>query len=127
MQTHTWNEGQLWGVMNEDLRIRVGLLPDTGHLWIGVDARVWDNRPTMADYSHDDHNTYAPDEITVTDDGCLTAMHRQRTAQAVDFRTGFTLRLPLAFVAPIRIALTELTRALGEPLICQSHQQGVRR
>lgn len=107
---HVWNEGSMWGVMDDTLRIRLGRLDDGG-LWIGVDAKLWDDRDTLANFTHDDHNTYTVDEITVADDGCLTALHRQRTAQVVDFRTGFTMRVPLAFVEPLRAALKAASEA----------------
>lgn len=105
MATYTWQDGNLWGVLNDDLRVRVGLSEGAGRFWISVDARMWDDRETMANFSHDDHNTYSTEEITLTDDGCLTALHRQRTASGIDFRTGFTLRVPLAFVEPLRAAI----------------------
>lgn len=111
MAPYTWQDGNLWGVLNDDLRVRVGLAEGTGGLWISVDARMWDDRETMANFSHDDHNTYALEEITVSDDGCLTALHRQSTASGIDFRTGFTLRVPQAFVEPLRTAIKAASEA----------------
>jgi hypothetical protein len=116
MDLYTWNEDGIWGVLNDDLRVRVGRAQGTGRMWIGVDARLWDDRPDQANYSHDDLNTYAPDEITIDGEGLLTALHRHETARVVDYRQGFTLRLPLAFVEPLRGALTELTKALTSPV-----------
>ncbi len=113
---YTWNEGTLWGVLNDDLRVRLGLCEQGGGLWIGVDARLWDDRPDQACYTHDDYNRYQADEITVTDDGLLTALHRHATARPVEFRSGFTVRMPLAFVEPLRAALAALTEALASPI-----------
>lgn len=113
---YTWNEGTLWGVLNDDLRVRLGVCEQGGGLWIGVDARLWDDRPDQASYTQDDYNRYAPDEITVGDDGLLTALHRHATAQPVEFRSGFTVRLPVAFVEPLRAALAALTETLASPV-----------
>lgn len=110
---YNWNEGTLWGVLNDDLRIRMGISEGTGRLWIGVDARLWDDRPDQANYSHDDFNTYRPDEITIGADGLLTALHRHQTAGVVDYRQGFTLRLPQSFVEPLRVALAHLAEQLS--------------
>lgn len=98
----TWQDGNLWGVMDDTLRVRIGR-SEAGYLWIGVDIRMWADRPTMGNFTHDDSNQYQPNDLTLTDDGLLTALHRHE-AQA-DFRTGFTLRVPLAFVGPLRKAI----------------------
>lgn len=113
---YCWQEGTLWGVLDDDLRVRLGLCDQAGGIWIGVDARLWDDRPDQASYTHDDFNRYQPDEITVTDDGLLTALHQHSTCRAVEFRSGFTVRVPLAFVAPLRVALAALTQALASPV-----------
>lgn len=105
MAPYTWRDGDLWCVLNDDLRIRVGLAEGTNRLWICVDARLWDDRPDLANFSHDDVNTYDRDEIQLTDDGLLTALHRQGTASVIDYCTGFTLRVPQAFIAPLREAI----------------------
>lgn len=105
MTPYTWHEDGIWGVLNDDLRVRVGLSQGTGRLWIGVDARLWDDRHDHANYTADDFNTYTLDEITLTDDGCLTALRRHDGHHGFDFRTGFTLRVPQAFVEPLRLAI----------------------
>ena len=113
---YTWQEGTLWGVLNDDLRVRMGLSERAGGLWIGVDARLWDDRPDLANYTHDDFNRYQPDEVQITDDGLLTALHRHNTAKPVEFRSGFTVRLPLSFIEPLRSALAALAEALETSL-----------
>lgn len=106
---YSWNEGSLWGVLNDDLRVRLGVCEQGGGIWIGIDARLWDHRPDLASYTHDDYNRYQPEEIQITDDGLLTALHWHTTAQPVEFRSGFTVRMPLAFVVPLRAALVAVT------------------
>lgn len=111
---YTWSEGTLRGVLNDDLRVVLGVATGTGRLWIGVDARWRDDRADMANYSHDDVNTYRPEEVAIADDGLLTALHRHDSAACVDFRQGFVLRLPLTFINPLREVLAELAQALTE-------------
>jgi hypothetical protein len=105
MAPYTWNEDGIWGVLNDDLRVRVGRSQGSDRLWIGVDARWRDDRDDQANYTHDDHNTYAADEISIDAEGLLTALHRHDSARVVDFRQGFTLRLPPSFIAPLRKAI----------------------
>lgn len=107
---YVWNEDGLWGVMDDTLRIRLGKGTGDG-LWIGVDAQWSDDRDTLANYTSDDVNNYRAAEITITDDGCLSAFHRQSTASGIDFRTGFTLRVPQAFVKPLRAAIKAASEA----------------
>ena len=102
MDVYTWQEPQLWGVLDDTLRIRIGVTEE-GYLWISVDIQMWPDRPTMGNFTHGDTNRYAPDEITIRDDGLLTAMHRHPAEH--DFRCGFSVRVPLSFVTPLRVAL----------------------
>lgn len=102
MDVYTWQEPHLWGVLDDTLRVRIGRTEE-GYLWISVDIQIWPDRPTMGNFTHADTNRYAHGEITLTDDGLLTAMHRHPAEQ--DFRSGFSLRVPLSFVSPLRQAL----------------------
>ena len=52
------------------------------------------------------------DEVVVTDQGQLRAMHRARPFGAVDIRTGITVDLPEAFITPVRHALATLAAEL---------------
>lgn len=99
---YIWQDENLWGVMDDTLRVRIGRT-EASYLWIGVDIQMWSDRPTMANYTHDDLNHYQPGDLTLTDDGMLTALHQH--AAVVEFRMGFTLRVPPAFVAPLREAI----------------------
>ena len=108
MDVYAWNEPNLWGVLDDTLRIRIGVTEE-GYLWISVDIQMWPDRPSKGNFTHGDHNRYDPGEITLTDHGLLTAMHRHPAEH--DFRSGFALRVPLSFVAPLRQALEQAGRA----------------
>lgn len=116
----TWHDGDVYGVLMGGLRVCIQLERDvhdsssslTGRLHVSVDARVWDDRPDMGSCTHECPGSYAPSEIRVTDDGLLTALRRLSTCSDVDFRSGFTLKMPIAFVAPIRAALDSATQAI---------------
>jgi len=102
MDVYTWQEPNLWGVLDDTLRIRIGRT-DEGYLWISVDIQMWSDPPTMGNFTHGDTNRYATGELTISEDGLLTAMHRHPPEH--DFRSGFSLRVPLSFVSPLRAAL----------------------
>lgn len=102
MSLYTWQESNLWGVLDDTLRVRIGRTEE-GYLWISVDIQMWPDRKSLGNFTYGDHNRYAPGEITLTDDGLLSAMHRHPAEH--DFRSGFSLRVPLSFVSPLRQAL----------------------
>ncbi len=97
-----WNEANFWGVMDDTLRVRIGRSA-ASYLWIEVDIQMWSDRPTMGNLTSQDFNHYELDDLTLTDDGVLTALHRHPAG--VNSRTSFTLRVPLSFVQPLRAAL----------------------
>lgn len=102
MDVYSWQETNLWGVLDDTLRVRIGRTED-GYLWIGVDIQMWPDRPTLGNFTLGDTNRYAPGEITISADGLLTAMHRHPAEH--DFRSGFSLCVPPSFVSPLRQAL----------------------
>lgn len=88
-----------------------------GLFHIGIAAQWSDDRPDeLANYTPRDENDgggsyFAPeDEITVADDGLLTALVRARAAGGVDIRRGWVARLPVQLVQPVRQAI-ETVRA----------------
>lgn len=79
----------------------------------GIDAEWTDEQPgELANYTpsyESGSSDCQPGEVTISDDGLLSVMPRQRSASHVVIRTGWTAQLPPEAVEPIRraIALAE--------------------
>lgn len=83
----------------------------TGMLCLSVCAR-WTNGEQLANYTpvyEDGPARFFPDEISVSDQGLLTAMHRAETFHEFDIRKGITVQLPQPFFTLIRQALASLS------------------
>ncbi|WP_320201795.1 hypothetical protein RMR16_026885 (plasmid) [Agrobacterium sp. rho-13.3] len=82
-----------------------------GTVSVGVDARWNDTASGLANFTHDIYVKCGPEEcgdtLSISDDGLLTAMERVNTASAVCLSKGLTLRLPPAYVVPIRLAIAK--------------------
>jgi hypothetical protein len=80
-----------------------------GLFHVGISAEWSDDKPgELADYTPRDEYgsaSVAGDEISISDDGLLLVMGRQRAASHVDIRIGFTAKLPIEYVTPIRRAV----------------------
>ncbi|EHU2889472.1 hypothetical protein AYI21_RS20600, partial [Acinetobacter baumannii] len=80
---------------------------------VGIDAEWTDEQPgELANYTpsyESGSSDCQPGEVTISDDGLLSVMPRQRSASHVVIRTGWTAQLPPEAVEPIRraIALAE--------------------
>lgn len=83
-----------------------------GTVSVGVSAEWSDLHPgQLANFTHDILANCGPDDtLSITDEGLLTISARHRAASTVDFRSGFTLQLPVNFVPLIRKAI-RLARA----------------
>ena len=83
----------------------------TGMLYVSVSAHWMDHGERLANYTpvyESGEARYLPEEVIVTDQGQLRAMHRARPFGAVDIRTGITVDLPASFITPVRQALATL-------------------
>lgn len=66
----------------------------------------------FASYTHDLYDDFSRTEISITDEGLLTALAAPVGSQiSVVFRRGFTVALPVHFVAPIRLAIAQAFEA----------------
>lgn len=85
---------------------------DEGNVSVGVDAEWSDFKPgELANFTHEMYAECGPnDTLSITDEGLLTVLARKLAATTVDFRAGFTLQLPTAFVPAVRKAIN-LARA----------------
>lgn len=108
---YTPDHGMAWfGVADAGFRhFRVTFcpLPEGDWVSVGVDAEWSDEEPgELVNYAHDTAPRCGPDDtLTITDDGLLTAMIKAKASSTVDFRQGFTVQLPTAFVPFIRKAI----------------------
>lgn len=115
MGEYTPEYGKSWlAVADEDYkhyRLRF-YSTDEGNVSVGVDAEWDDFHPgDMANFTNEIHADCGPnDTLSIADDGLLTVLARKLSASSVDFRTGFTLQLPSAFVPAVRKAI-RLARA----------------
>lgn len=92
--------------------LAVSIYPDqqnngqwTGLVRVHLAARMADI-DRMADFTPQyeySANAFRPSEIHIAEDGTLTAMHQQ--GATVDIRWGLSVRLPAAYLAPVRAAL----------------------
>lgn len=80
---------------------------EEGNVSVGVDAEWSELHPgDLANFTHEVYADCGPnDTLSITDAGLLTVLARRDSAVAVDFRTGFTLQLPAAFVPVVRKAI----------------------
>ena len=111
--------GWLEFMVTDDVHYRIRFHPDRegGCYTAGIDAEYSDERPGgLADYtrSHDGSASFAPGEVSISDDGLLAAMARQNSAAHVDIRSGWTARLPIEFVEPVREAIALVENCLVE-------------
>lgn len=85
---------------------------EDGTVSVGVDAEWSDKEPgKLANFTHEVFAYCGPnDSLAIDDDGLLTVLARRSAASTVDFRSGFTLQLPSAFIAVVRKAI-RLARA----------------
>ncbi len=105
-----------WLVVADELfehyRLRLGQRDEDGEVWVGIDARHSDDREVLANYTPSYEGSgppLMPADVTIADDGFLSVMGRVRhCASGVDIRKGFTVKLPVAFVVPVRKALAML-------------------
>lgn len=108
---YTPDHGMAWfGVADarfRHFRVTFCPLPEGDCVSVGVDAEWSDANPgELANYSYDAAPRCGRDDaLTITDDGLLTAMTKAKAASTVDFRQGFTVQLPRAFVPLIRKAI----------------------
>lgn len=100
-------------------RYRLRFFPgDDGEVGIGMDAWL-PGASRMVNYTPS-YEYGSPvvtrEDVTITDDGLLSVMGRTRGAveNGVDMRIGFTVRLPVAFVLPVRKALELLQTMKAE-------------
>lgn len=77
---------------------------EDGTVSVGVDAEWSDDEPgSLANFTHEVVAYCGPnDSLAIDGDGLLTVLARRSAASTVDFRSGFTLQLPIAFVPVVR-------------------------
>lgn len=88
-------------------QFRVTFYPsEDGLVSPGLDAQWSKDRPgELANYTSEIQAYCASDELSIDEAGLLTALARGLQRQVVDFRQGFTVRLPATFVPAIRLAI----------------------
>lgn len=111
--------GWLEFMVTDDVHYRIRFHPDHegGCYTAGIDAEYSDDQPAgLADFtsSHEGNGYFAPGEVTISGDGTLAAMARQKSAGHVDIRAGWTARLPIEFVEPVREAIALVENYLVE-------------
>ena len=107
--------GAAWIVAMDPDHYRLRFFPhrDAARFTVGIDAEWTDEQPgELANYTpsyESGSSDCQPGEVTISDDGLLSVMPRQRSASHVVIRTGWTAQLPPEAVEPIRraIALAE--------------------
>lgn len=107
--------GSAWlGVADEDFKhYRLSFYSTgDGNVNVGVDAEWSDMKPgQLANFTHGIEADCGPnDTLSIADDGLFTVLARKLSASTVDFRAGFVLQLPVAFVPVVRKAIS-LARA----------------
>lgn len=92
---------------------RITFFPEElGTVSVGIDARWTDTASGLANFTADLYVSCGPEEcgdsLTISDNGLLIAMERAvNTASSVNLRKGLTLQLPIAYVAPVRLAIAK--------------------
>lgn len=91
------------------MHYRITFFVSGGDIYPGVDAEWSDDRPgQLANFTHEIYpRCNATDTLWIDDAGLLTALARVSAAKAVDFRQGFLLQLPVAYVQPVRLAIAK--------------------
>lgn len=97
---------------------RIRLFPHAdGTVGIDVCAKPYDGSGRLGGLTNDiprmsyiDNN----DELDISDDGLLRVMVRAPAAAYVDFRVGFSLRLPVEYVEPIRMVIESAKKMAAE-------------
>jgi hypothetical protein len=91
-------------------RVRFFLDREQATMGVGIDAEWSQEKPgELANYTPfyecNGVDGCGPGEVTISDDGLLSVMPRKKAPEHVDIRVGWTARLPIEMVEPVRRAI----------------------
>lgn len=117
--TEIRGENDPWFVVMDGDHYRVRIVPcrKSNGLYAGIDAEADDDRPgDQVDYTpFDPYGTcYGLGEVSISDDGLLSAMGQRQAGSYVVIHTGWTAQLPVSAVEPIRRALELAEKVLAD-------------
>lgn len=121
-----WSVGEVieargsWFVAMDPDHYRLRFFPHTdgATFGVGIDAEWTDDQPGhMANYTPSYESSGSDcqrGDVTISDDGLLSVLPRQRSASHVVIRVGWTAQLPAEAVEPIRRAIALIEARLPQ-------------